>query len=171
MTHRSLTQRKKHFVDEDDEDSGLYLDKNRIDFEVLGEPYIEYTSTDQILTDIFPFIFYRGYCRNRGDKARGPLNLKDRRRLFLYYDRVAATNISLLTYVFDAHRRSCAMSSARVKTKGNFNTVHRTLDSFRKFVLCLPVGANINDARFANDLSREMKKLRKVISLHSPPVP
>ena len=118
---------------------------------------------DQILTDLFPFIFYRGFNRNRGNTAQGPLNLKDRRRLFCFYDLVAATNISLLTYVFDAHRRSCAMFSAKVKTKGNFTTVHRTLDSFRKFVLRLPVGSNINDARFSADLSREMKKFARLL--------
>ena len=54
----------KNFADIDGKDSSPYLDLNRIKFKILREPYIEYSNMDKILTDLFPFIFYRGFNRN-----------------------------------------------------------------------------------------------------------
>ena len=140
----------------------------RITFRIQGEPLVEYHNMDKILSGLFPFIFHQGY--NRNSAYNGPLNQRDRCRLFLFHDCVCAENLTLITYIFDCMRRQSCMRGAIFKTKRNYSTVHKTFQSFKSFLSSLPDNADILSKEYAKRLSSEMKKLKRVINFFSPPV-
>lgn len=140
----------------------------RFTFKIHGEGLDEYHDMDGILTGLFPFIFHQGY--NRRQRLNGPLNLRERSRLFLYHDMVAAENSTLLTFVFDCMRRKECMRGASFKTKRNYNSVHEALTKFKNFLSSCPANADLCTAQYAKPLARQMKSLRRVINLFSPPV-